>query len=452
MNYIKKIKSEGISLRVVYTCLLILAISASALLLYATYYTSSSYDHLSDATDKYIEIQKAAYELMDASDLLTENVQRFTVDGNIKFLNDYFTEAFETKRREKAIDIVSEQNMSESALRQLQLALDESIKLMDREYYAMKLVIEAKGITDYPEPLKDVQLSAKDMALSVPGKMSMAQRMVLDDDYYDQKDRIRANMHSSLKEIENLTHNFQQSSASDMKSNLKWVRILIIVQTVGVLVVIWLTGRLGINPILKAVENIREDNPIRVIGANEFRYLARTYNKMYEVYKSSINHLNFKASHDELTQLYNRSGYELILSSLDMSSTYVIMIDGDHFKDINDTYGHETGDKVLKKIAKTISNNFRSDDYICRLGGDEFVLFMVHADKGQAQTVETKISRINKQLSDTADGLPAISVSAGIVHSSSAPDTHTLMNYADTALYDAKKKGRSRYSFYEDIR
>ena len=130
----------------------------------------------------------------------------------------------------------------------------------------------------------------------------------------------------------------------------------------------------------------------------------------------------------------------------------MIMIDGDHFKDINDTYGHETGDKVLKKIAKTISNNFRSDDYICRLGGDEFVVFMVHADKGQAQTVETKISRINKQLSDTADGLPAISVSAGIVHSSSAPDTHTLMNYADTALYDAKKKGRSRYSFYEGIR
>lgn len=451
MDHIKKIEKDGISLRVIYMGLLILAVFASGLLLYATYNTSAAYNNLSEATDEYIELQKAAHELMDASDLLTESVQHFTAEGNTKYLDDYFTEAFEAKHREEAIQIFSQQADSESALRKLQLAMNDSLKLMEREYYAMKLVIEAQEIKVYPELLKDVQLTAKDKARPANEKMYLAQKMVLDDDYFDQKDLIRTNMHSSLKEIEEMTHTLQKSSSSDMKNNLHWVRILIVIQTVGVLIVIWLTGQLGINPILKAVENIREDNPIQVIGANEFRYLARTYNKMYDVYKASIERLNYKASHDELTQTYNRSGYELILTSIDMSSAYVIMLDGDHFKEINDNYGHDIGDKVIKKIAETVKRNFRSDDYICRIGGDEFVVFMVHTDKGHMQLVGSKIRQINKELSDTGDGVPATSVSAGIVHGSLSEDKQTLMHYADQALYKSKAKGPGQYTFYEEI-
>ena len=79
------------------------------------------------------------------------------------------------------------------------------------------------------------------------------------------------------------------------------MRIAIIIQTIGILAMIWLTTRLGINPVLKAVDRIRDDSPIPVTGANEFRYLARAYNQMYEAYKKSVERLNFKASHDELT-------------------------------------------------------------------------------------------------------------------------------------------------------
>lgn len=448
MDILKKIKDEGISLRVVYKLLLVIAIIASSLLLYATYHSSATFYRLSDATDEFIELQKAAYELMDASDYLTESVQRFTVDGNVRFLNDYFTEAFETNRREDAIEKMSRNANSAAALQELQQAMSESVQLMDREFYAMKLVIEAKGIRNYPEILDTVELTPEDAALSEQEKMDLAQTMVLDDVYYDQKDLIRMDMRQSLEQLELLTHSTQKNSTQEMKTSLKMVRILIIIQTIGIMVMVWLTARLGINPVLQAVEKIQEDNPLPVIGAIEFRYLARTYNKMYNVYKTSIAHLNYKASHDELTEAYNRAGYDLIMSTMDIHSTYLILIDADNFKLVNDTYGHETGDKILKKITASIRNNFRSDDYICRIGGDEFIALMVHMEKEQNRLVSAKIKQINEELADTSDGLPKISVSAGVVHGSESSEPEELLRYADNALYETKRNGKNGVSFY----
>ena len=448
MDILKKIKDEGISLRVVYKLLLVIAIIASSLLLYATYHSSATFYRLSDATDEFIELQKAAYELMDASDYLTESVQRFTVDGNVRFLNDYFTEAFETNRREDAIEKMSRNANSAAALQELQQAMSESVQLMDREFYAMKLVIEAKGIRNYPEILDTVELTPEDAALSEQEKMDLAQTMVLDDVYYDQKDLIRMDMRQSLEQLELLTHSTQKNSTQEMKASLKMVRILIIIQTIGIMVMVWLTARLGINPVLQAVEKIQEDNPLPVIGAIEFRYLARTYNKMYNVYKTSIAHLNYKASHDELTEAYNRAGYDLIMSTMDIHSTYLILIDADNFKLVNDTYGHETGDMILKKITASIRNNFRSDDYICRIGGDEFIALMVHMEKEQNRLVSAKIKQINEELADTSDGLPKISVSAGVVHGSESSEPEELLRYADNALYETKRNGKNGVSFY----
>lgn len=452
MSMYNKLKSDGISLRFVYKVLLIIAVIISVLLITVTYRSSSTFNRLSRATDEYIEMQKAAYELMDASDYLTEMAQRFTSTGDVQFLNAYFTEAFETKRREDAIAKMSANPHNQEALEKLQMAMQESLELMDREYYAMKLVVDAQHIQDYPEVLDQVKLSDKDKNLSAPIKMTRAQRMVLDNIYYGKKDLIRKDMQESLQHLETVTHTTQSSLNSEMSSKLQFVRIFIIVQTISIMVMIWLTARLGINPVLQAVDNIKDDSPIPEIGAIEFRYLAKTYNKMYKVYKSSIERLNYKASHDELTKAYNRSGYELILSSLDLKTTYVLLFDTDNFKKINDSYGHDVGDSVLKRIAESIRHNFRSDDYICRIGGDEFVVFMVHTDKEQKQLISSKVKQINEELAVPDQNLPKVTLSAGIVHGTEGPDAETIIHYADKALYAAKNNGRNCFAFYEDIR
>jgi diguanylate cyclase (GGDEF)-like protein len=386
---------------------------------------------------------------MDASDYLTESVQRFTVLGDKKYLDEYFTEAFGTKRREEAISRMSAANGNDAALAELQEAMASSLELMNREYYAMRLVIEAKRYTDYPDELKEIELSKEDQALSPEEKMQRASVMVHDEEYYVQKNLIREDMRASLDELEIMAYDTDASALSSLGKEMAFVRLVIAFQTIVILLMVWLTSRLGIHPVLNAVDQIKADSPIPEVGAEEFRYLARAYNKMYEIYKNSLERLNFKASHDELTGAYNRSGYDLLLSSVDLENVYMLLFDIDNFKEINDTYGHEVGDKVLIKLVSVLKRYFRSDDYVCRIGGDEFVVFMVHAAKPQQQQIEEKITGINRELANTEDGLPSASVSVGIVHGSESSDAEDLFRKIDDAMYQAKQRGKNTYSFYK---
>ena len=442
-------QNDGISLRTIHICLLIGAAIMAALMLYATVRLSTNFSHITQASEQQIELRKAARELMDASDYMSECVQRFTVHGDRRFMDDYFREVFEDNRREAAIRTMSRGNGTEKALSHLQRAMTASLQLMKREYYAMRLVIEAQGFTDYPEVLGNITLSPEDQALTEGEKMSRAVELVQSDEYYSQKNIIRKNMRDSLDELERMAYDKDAQMLGTFQKEMGFVRIVILLQTVSIFFMVWLTAHLGIHPILNAIEQIKADSTIPEVGANEFRYLARAYNKMYEVYKNSLERLNFKASHDELTGAYNRAGYDLLLSSIDLSTTYMLLFDVDNFKSINDEYGHETGDKVLVKLVQILKSNFRSDDYICRIGGDEFVVFMVHAGKTQRNLIENKIHTVLKKLADTEDGLPRVSVSVGITHGSDAADSENLFNLTDKAMYQAKQNGKRGYAFHK---
>ncbi|MCR5324146.1 MAG: diguanylate cyclase [Lachnospiraceae bacterium] len=443
----KKKSENGISLRGIHLWMVAVMVIMSLIVGYVTFHQMSTFTKLTDATEEHMALEKAAHELMDASDYLTENVQRFTINGDMRYLEQYFTEAFESNRREEAIRKMNIDERTQAARKKLDEALENSVKLMEREYYAMRLVIEAKGYKDYPEVLDSVELSNEDLLLSPEDKIRRATALVLDDEYYEQKNRIRKDMNESLDEVDKLMYAAEGSQLSSLKRELSMVRIVILIQTLALFFMLWLTSHLGINPILKAVDNIKEDSPISEDGASEFRYLAQAYNKMYARYKNSLDRLNYKASHDELTGAFNRAGYDLLLSTIDLDTTYMMLLDVDNFKTINDTYGHETGDKVLIKLVQVLESVFRGDDHICRIGGDEFVVFMVHSEKMKRKLIENKINQINEGLENTDDGLPPISISIGIVHGKDASDATTLFEKSDKALYESKKKGKNTYTF-----
>ncbi len=444
----KALREKGVSLRKIHLILVVVMSVMTVIVGYATYRLSVSFHGLAKAADEHNELAKAAHELMDASDYLTENVQRFTACGDRKFMDQYFEEALEANRREEALEKMSQDDKTQEAYVELEAAMDSSLELMEREYYAMRLVIEAKNITDYPDVLDGVELSAADAALSSDDKMRLATTMVLDDEYYQMKDRIRVNMKECVDILDRLMEDTEASEMSELRGGVRVVRIMIVLQTLAIVFIVWLTSRLGINPVLKAVDKIKEDSPIPEVGANEFRYLAKAYNKMYAQYRNSLDHLNYKASHDELTGAYNRSGYDLLLTSIDIKSTYMMLLDIDNFKTINDSYGHETGDRVLQKLVKILNHIFRDDDYICRIGGDEFVVFMVHAGGMQNKLIETKVRHINEELADTSDGVPKTSVSVGIIHGSDVDDVKHMFEKADAAMYESKKRGKRTFTFF----
>ena len=445
MNRLK----EGVSLRKIHSGLIVVAVILSCLLIYSTYRLTNSFLRVKDAAEENIMLQNSVHGLMDASDYLTEMAQRFTVSGDRRFLEQYFIEAFTTKRREQALSELKRVKNAAPALASLQEAMSYSVKLMDREYYAMRLVLEAKGIREYPAVLKSVTLRGEDAALSPEDKMRLATKMVLDDEYYTQKNRIRTEVQKTVQAIVNQTQKEETDALDRFQTELNLARGEILLIIAAIFFVVWLTSTLGINPILEAVDQIKADGPIKETGADEFRYLAKAYNNLYSMYKKSIEHLNFKASHDELTGAYNRAGFDLLVSGLDLDSTYLMFFDVDNFKSINDTYGHETGDKVLQKLVQVLKGCFRSDDYICRVGGDEFVVFMVHSSEMQRDLIKTKMAQISRELVNSKEGLPPVTVSVGIVHGTQADDMETLLSKGDAAMYESKSNGKNTYTFYE---
>lgn len=437
--------NRGISLRTIHALLVIVALVVSCMMFYSTRQMSKSYEITAKASKEHVELRKAALELLDASDFLSEKARRFTVDGNMAFVDEYFREALQLNRRETAILKMS-QGPSNNAIRTLMEAMDSSVMLMRREYYAMRLVVEAKGYTEYPAVLNSVELSSKDLALSPDEKMRRATEVVLDGEYFKRKDRIRDKIRAVMDDLEVSANETDRASWDAFNREVSIVWIVIALQVTGIFFLVWLTSRLGIHPVLNAVDRIKSNSPIPEVGANEFRYLASAYNKMYEVYKNSLERLNFEVSHDSLTGAYNRAGYELIATSLDVKSSYMLLIDVDDFKSINDTYGHDVGDRVLVKLVDVLKNNFRSDDYICRIGGDEFVVFMVHMKEKNDDLVAGKLKRISEALSEEGD-LPKITLSVGVTHGTDVKGAKNIFEISDAAMYKAKQSGKNKFTF-----
>lgn len=443
-------QGKGLSLRTLSVIMLVASILNAAMLLIASGRAFRGFLQMEDMTDHYYSLQDATAELMNASDYLTEEVQRYTISGDRKHMENYFTEAEVTRRRDHAIATMEAELPGSGPLTALKKGMAESVELMDREYYAMRLMAEAVRDPDIPAALREVVLSDADRGLNPEEKKELARRMVHDEIYYQQKNQIRDNMAACVAALKDDVHGQQQRMKDDTRSRMVVLCGLILLQTLGAFTILWLNNRLGINPVVRAVDHIQKDQKLPIMGASEFRYLAGTYNTMYNAYKKSIASLNYKASHDELTGVYNRAGYDLIRSSLDVSSTALLLFDADQFKEINDQYGHETGDLVLKKIAEELRNNFRSDDYICRIGGDEFVVFMVHISGDRQMLIENKVRQINADLAAKTDGLPRVSLSAGVSCDQKDVDAAEMFRQADLALYYVKEHGRHSCCFYSD--
>lgn len=165
------------------------------------------------------------------------------------------------------------------------------------------------------------------------------------------------------------------------------------------------------------------------------------------------------ASHDALTGLYNRHRFQEGLSHrLSESRRYkascaVLLLDVDHFKLINDTYGHQAGDSVLTAIADVLRTATRQSDLPARLGGDEFVVLLPHAGLEQARSCSIKLLERVRQLKATHQGwsLP-VSVSIGVaVHPQHGDLPEALIMSADEALYRAKRAGRNQICVQDSL-
>ncbi|MFQ1700693.1 GGDEF domain-containing protein [Loktanella agnita] len=164
-----------------------------------------------------------------------------------------------------------------------------------------------------------------------------------------------------------------------------------------------------------------------------FRHLDRLQNELIRI-----------AATDPLTGLLNRRAFFEKVETTGEGA--LLMLDLDHFKSINDTYGHAVGDEVLCEMARQLSQMIRRGDILGRLGGEEFAVYLSPADVVDAQNVGTRLAQGIAFEKETVNFV--VTVSVGAVMRQGATALAEDLRYADHALYTAKREGRARMVFH----
>lgn len=254
-------------------------------------------------------------------------------------------------------------------------------------------------------------------------------------------------------------------ATSEALGTVDRVRLFLLQSTVGTLVllivVMAITVPIALRPLTRAKRQADEMSrglaplePLSGGGKGEVGILINAFNRLLNKLKEQQAELSRAANHDSLTGLPNRRlladrlKSALAAARRQQTNIALLFMDLDEFKPINDTLGHEAGDKVLQLVARRLQENVRETDSIARLGGDEFVILMTDLREDAIAATEKLAEKIMAALSVPFDleGTPCqIGTSTGAVVSDGNQTETSLMRLADNLMYEAKSAGRGQY-------
>lgn len=451
MDKRKEIPIKGMRIRTLNIGMIFVSCVLYILLILASSYALREYRVMVAATERYIACEKNALLLVDGSNYLTEEVRLFAVNADLKHVDNYFEEVYTTRRRDNIFKLFEAYGTRED-YDLLQEALDDSNNLMQQEIYSMKLVASAQNYDmEAYEDVQNAELSPEDQLLSPEEKREKARDLVFGTEYQEHKALILAEVSDFLNDIIQDSQQEQQASTDSLRIAMRQQQVLISILFIENILVFIMILHLIIKPLQIYVRNIKDEKRMEIIGSYEFKYLALTYNNIFELNASNEAVLRHQAEHDHLTGLMNRGAFDQLQSALktDTKPLILLIIDVDKFKLVNDGYGHEMGDRVLKRVAQLLEESFRATDYPARIGGDEFAVILVNVTPDMKEIVENKVKEINVKLQNPTDDLPRVSLSVGAAYSDRGFNDE-LYNQADQALYNVKEHGRCGCRFYED--
>ena len=162
---------------------------------------------------------------------------------------------------------------------------------------------------------------------------------------------------------------------------------------------------------------------------------------------NSLKHMTRIAHLDNLTGLMNRRAFFYAVK--DAGEGALLMIDIDHFKSINDRYGHAVGDAILGVMADHLRRNLRSGDLLGRVGGEEFAAYIFGADSSEIDAIGERICKGFVLYNKDVPAPVKVTMSAGAAYAAMSEGTAHLYKNADEALYAAKRSGRARLTFWQ---
>lgn len=303
-------------------------------------------------------------------------------------------------------------------------------------------------LSSLPELLQRITLSDEDAALSNDEKEQKASSMLNSPEYIGLKTQLAGSVDASHRFVSERASERTAKASALLRGVVLRQRILIIVFIVIAFLALIMNRVLVLQPINRSAELLDRRQPIPVRGSAEMRHLARIYNDVLQDNQAKTEALSYTASHDALTGLWNRAAFDKAVRLYRGSRIGILFVDVDHFKQFNDDYGHDTGDRVLVRVADTLKHHFREEDHISRIGGDEFCVILLDVCQEQADHIYQTVSKINETLAASAEDLPSISISVGAAFWDRPDPAADIVKDADTALLQVKKSRASNCFVY----
>jgi diguanylate cyclase (GGDEF)-like protein len=220
--------------------------------------------------------------------------------------------------------------------------------------------------------------------------------------------------------------------------------------------IILLTSKQNSEDVVAGLESGADDYLVKPCAPAELKARLRTGRRILELEDNLVEareEMRYRATHDSLTGLRNRAeillfAQKALVRSIHRGNTPLMMLcDVDHFKQINDTYGHPAGDAVLEEVARRLAGAIRPEDAVGRYGGEEFLIILNDCKRASAQSRSDSIRQTIAQTQVAVAGvsLPVTMSIGSVLHEGGADigELETMLAQADAALYRAKANGRN---------
>lgn len=407
--------------------------------------------------------------IIDGSTYMTEQAWRYVISRDRVYLENYWYESDVAMRRDNSLSALSEIGITDKEKADLESCFKASNDLMVIEIHAMKLVATALGYSEneMPKRVRRWVLTDKENDMTPEQKIDSAISYIYGQDYANRQAEIVSQMQLFYDKLNVRINNELNAAIAESKlaQQIQTTSILLLITLfVAIFVVFYF---FVIKPIILYQFEVKEKGALSPTRSKELNRLAAAFNEVSgDLQKASSrlaeqNKILKRLSEtDYLTTLANRyvlDDYagELIRKGQNVPYS-MFMIDIDHFKSFNDTYGHYVGDMVLKEVAHCISE-FSSlrNGFAARYGGEEFVLIVPIKHTDDVYPI-SKI--LLNEISSRRITIPSgeeVSVQVSIGSDILAPETKKTstvwLKNADMALYAAKENGRNRHIAFSDL-
>ena len=435
---------HGIRLSRVNIVLLAVTVIGSIGMIIATNRLNSAYQQLIEETGKYINTQQDAGMIEEFSGSMLSESRSFLQTGDPAHVMAFYSQ-MDVIRRQLDSSGTSETKGTAASDRYLEEAVEAFRTLAEQDAYAMRLKAETLPVSlgSYPAEFAGTEIRPEDAALDAEQKLAKAQEILDRTDYSAIRSRLSDRVDASHRAASETVQQQMGVTTARIWQELLLLRTFGVVFLVIAVLAMLSNLLLIILPINRSVSNLDNREEIPEQGSFEMRNLARVYNEVLRDSTEKQEELEYSATHDALTGVYNRAAFDREYDRCRNDRIGIAIVDVDGFKHYNDIYGHDVGDHVLRRVTETIGSKFRKEDHISRIGGDEFVIIMKNTGSAQSEDIKLKIDEINEELvKERRKGMPPISVSVGAAFWDRENPGPDILKDADKALLQMKQNGK----------